>query len=307
VTAVRDQGWAPVVALALVTLSLGIVDPPLLIFVPLALVVVALPPRRPVMLAFAMFVIWLAFQAGPATGALWNFGRGWALVLGAWFVMILALTPSWSFLSRAITAVVGTAATMCVLIAVNRGGLSGLDVEFGQRLTAGLQWMSSRLGENTSTEEYNRISGLIIQAWTDVYPALLGLESVAALGLTWWAYNRLAASEKPAFAPWVELRFRDELIWLLIAGLVVILAPVDPLTHRAGLNVLVFMVGLYAARGAAVLSMLGGAPGPLGYLLGAVLVLLMFPFVIATTLLVGLSDTWLDLRARRAASQSPGS
>jgi hypothetical protein len=37
------------------------------------------------------------------------------------------------------------------------------------------------------------------------------------------------------------------------------------------------------------------------------LVLFLTPFVMATTFLVGLSDTWLDIRARRRASSTPGS
>jgi ABC-type branched-subunit amino acid transport system permease subunit len=56
-----------------------------------------------------------------------------------------------------------------------------------------------------------------------------------------------------------------------------------------------------------VLVVIGGAPGPLGVVIGALVVVLLTPFVMATTFLVGLSDTWLDIRARRAASPTPGS
>lgn len=306
-TAVRNRGWAAVAALASVVLSLWIVQPPLLIFVPLALMLVALPPRRPMLLALAIFVIWLVFRPVLTSGVMWNFERGWALVLGAWFVLVVALTPGWRFLTRSITAVVGTAGTMCLLIAVNRGGLSALDVEYGAMMSAAFEQWTTMLQDDQTADSFRQMSGMLVRTMTDIYPALLGLESVAALGVTWWAYCQLAHTPEPTFGPWRDLRFPDELIWLLIAGLVMFLVPLDPLTHRAGLNVLVFMSGLYAARGAAVLTALGGAPGPLGWVLGALIVALMFPFVMATTLLVGLSDTWLDLRARRAASQSPGS
>jgi hypothetical protein len=64
---------------------------------------------------------------------------------------------------------------------------------------------------------------------------------------------------------------------------------------------------LYALRGAAVLLVIGGASGPLAVVVGMLLVLFLTPFVMATTFLVGLSDTWLDIRARRRASSTPGS
>ena len=61
-----------------------------------------------------------------------------------------------------------------------------------------------------------------------------------------------------------------------------------------------FMAVLYALRGAAVLVVIRGVPGPLGMVVGALLVVFMYPLVMATTFIVGLSDTWLDIRARRA-------
>jgi hypothetical protein len=37
-------------------------------------------------------------------------------------------------------------------------------------------------------------------------------------------------------------------------------------------------------------------------MIGGVLFLLLYPLVMATTVLVGVTDTWLDIRARRAAA-----
>jgi len=61
---------------------------------------------------------------------------------------------------------------------------------------------------------------------------------------------------------------------------------------------------LYALRGLAVMIALFGAPGPLGVVFGALMLLFLFPMVLATTLMVGLSDTWLDLRARARGSST---
>ena len=45
-------------------------------------------------------------------------------------------------------------------------------------------------------------------------------------------------------------------------------------------------------------------PFVLGMVVGTLLVVFLYPFVMATTFIVGLSDTWLDIRARREASSS---
>jgi hypothetical protein len=37
--------------------------------------------------------------------------------------------------------------------------------------------------------------------------------------------------------------------------------------------------------------------------LGALLVVFLYPLVMAATFLVGLSDTWLDIRARRSTGR----
>ena len=45
----------------------------------------------------------------------------------------------------------------------------------------------------------------------------------------------------------------------------------------------------------------------MGLLLGVLLVILLYPVVMATTFVVGLFDTWFDIRARRKAPTNPGS
>jgi hypothetical protein len=101
---------------------LSVVQPVLLIFVPLALLFIALPPRRPFWLALALFLGYFALM-GRADGSLWYIERGWALVLGAWFVVIVALVPAWGFLSSALSALVLSGLTAVGFAAANHGGL----------------------------------------------------------------------------------------------------------------------------------------------------------------------------------------
>jgi hypothetical protein len=51
---------------------------------------------------------------------MWYFERGWALLLGAWFVVMVVVLPRRGFLTRALGAVGATTATAAIFLAVNR-------------------------------------------------------------------------------------------------------------------------------------------------------------------------------------------
>ena len=131
--------------------------------------------------------------------------------------------------------------------------------------------------------------------WVLWIPALLALASLAGLAVAWWAFRRLVAREGSPLAPLRQFRFNDGLVWLLVAGGVLLLAGagygigVEHGTARAGSNLLLFTAALYALRGLAVLLVIAGAPGPVGMVLGGVLLLLLYPLVMATTFFVGLT------------------
>jgi hypothetical protein len=95
------------------------------------------------------------------------------------------------------------------------------------------------------------------------------------------------------------------MVWLLIAGLLLVVFPVGDLAARAGSNLLAFMGTLFALRGLGVLLVLAGMPGPLGLTLAFVVGLLLYPMVMAASFVIGLSDIWLDIRRRWAAARPP--
>jgi hypothetical protein len=167
-------------------------------------------------------------------------------------------------------------------------------------------WQSMDAG-TAMRVDMGRVMYQVAEMQGRLFPALLALASLAALGVAWWAFGRVGQGVGQPLSRWRDFRFRDELVWLLIAGVALLLLPLDQLATRMGENLLLFMAVLYVLRGAAVLLVLGGATGPIGMVIGALLVVLLTPFVMATTFLVGLSDTWLDIRARRETSSTPGS
>jgi hypothetical protein len=60
------------------------------------------------------------------------------------------------------------------------------------------------------------------------------------------------------------------------------------------------MGALYALRGAAVFLFVSGGMSVFGYLMLAVLLVLVTPVVLGMAALIGIGDTWLDLRTRAA-------
>jgi len=134
-----------------------------------------------------------------------------------------------------------------------------------------------------------------------VFPALVGLSSMAALGVAWWVYVRLARESDQGLRPLSEFRFNDQLVWIFIGGLLLVLLGSGQALDRAGTNAVVFMGALYALRGAAVLVFLSGGLSMVGAALVAVAMLFVAPVILTGTLVVGLSDTWFDLRERARA------
>ena len=127
---------------------------------------------------------------------------------------------------------------------------------------------------------------------------------MAALGVAWWARSRLTRDEGAALGPLRDFRFNDHLVWLLVAGLVLILAQWGDALGRVGSNAVVFMGVLYALRGAAVFVFVSGGLSLFGYVTFLLGIVLAAPVVVAVAVLIGIGDTWLDLRARAAENKA---
>jgi len=287
-------------------------DPLALIGLPLALVLLALSPRRPAQLLLAALAAVLAL-AGTPRDAIWQFDRGWALLLGAWFVVALLALKRASFTARALLATAATAATAAIFLLVRPGSYAGLEQAITTQLRAAVAQQITLWNAAGAKLPPTFAEGMyrVVQTRAFLAPALAGLASMAGLALAWGLYRRMVARDERALPPLRQFRFRDELVWLLVAGALLVLVPgLGPGAVRVGANLLTFMGALYALRGVAVvMSMSSGAFGVGGLLLVlfAALADSWIPaLVMAVAVLVGLTDTWLDLRARLAAPPSPG-
>jgi len=300
VTEERGRGWGAALALALFAVLVSSIHPALLLAVPLGLLMVGLPPlRSPYRLVGALLLVLLF--AAPMGGAVWMAERGWSLLVGGSFLAVVALWPRGGFLHRGLAAIAAAVVVAAAVLGIG-GAWRGLEMQVAERFRAAADFWSERMtagdaaGAEQAAETFARIAELEIH----LYPAMLTLASLAALGAVWFAYRRLVDRSRDVLPPLRQFRFDDHLVWLFIVGAVLVVVPLNEAASRAGANLATFMAALYVLRGAAVVIALTAPAGLMAWLLAGFAVL-MLPFVAGAALIVGLSDTWLDLRARMAA------
>ena len=265
----------------------------------------------------ALAAVVLATRQAPSSPGFDALARGWALLLAAAFGFVCLVARRQRFLGRALAAF-GIALAMGVtVLAVSRTNPARVANVVGTELsTRGAKdlerWEQTwaqpegqrRRAEDPVADSLVQVVGERIatlpQASTAVFPALLGLESLLALALAWAIFHRISRVRLGApLAPLREFRFNDQLVWGLVAGLTMVLLPSLAAMRGLGANLLVFFGALYVLRGAGVVAFFM-APGWATTLALAVCALLFGPFLAVGALGLGLGDTWLDWRTRRA-------
>ena len=302
-------GWGTAAWLTLSVLLLSALDGLPLVFVPLALLLLTAAGRRwrwiagGVLLGMSGLVL--------ATGPLGGISRGWALLVGGAFVLVTVVRPAWSVLPRALASLAGAGAAAAAWL-----GLSGQWLRLDRLIREHLERVSEmtfaavREGASDSPllTELASAAGQVAELQALLFPALIGLQTLAALALGSWVVSSFSGHGLAGFVvrPWREFRFNDQLVWLLIGGLALVLLPLSSLAERAGYNAIVFMAALYALRGVGVVLFVSvGASRLLMIMVGALATLFLYPLVLVAAILIGLGDTWLDVRGRAMAASRP--
>jgi hypothetical protein len=164
-------------------------------------------------------------------------------------------------------------------------------------VSAAIETLRFLRGAEGLTEAVQESALQAVRLQAAVFPALLGLASLSALGLGWWLFLRLAEGRGDGIEPLGEFRFHDHLVWVLILGLAILLSSSGAL-ERLGANAVVFMGALYALRGVAVILFITGGLSLFGALLFLLGFILVAPLFLVGAFVIGLGDTWLNLRAR---------
>lgn len=305
------RGWALVRALglAIAVVALAPLSPLVLVFVPLAVFLLAYHFRNPVAVGVAALVLLAAFGGVPEDPSpVWYAERAWALLVAGGFIVAGVLRPSAGVLVRSLAGIGVGIGAVGVSSALRPGLISSVDWWVETQMSRVADEATTWLGQGS--EGWTGLGAAVrevIEVQVLLYPALLALATLAALAVGWYVVDRLSGAGE-ALGPLREFRFRDELVWLLIAGLLLFLLPVGEVAERLGENVMAFMGGLYLLRGVAVLLWVGAALVTSGWIaaLWAAAALLFYPVVVGAALLMGLTDTWLDLRERLRRARDAG-
>lgn len=296
-----DSGaWLRALALFFVVLITSVVQPTVLVAAPFVLLV-ALRGMRGGGAFFATVLAAIVLVAGPQDGV-WYVERAWALMVGGLFAAVSVARPGWRLTSRALVAVSGTALVWAAYMLVQTGAWAAIDWTVSDRLLAAYGTMLDmvallRQGDPV-TPAFASAIYRTVEAQASVFPALVALESMAALAVAWWLYVRLLQGRDGGISPIGRFRFNDHLVWVLVVALLLVIVSSGDAVTRIGANLAVFMGALYAMRGIGVVVFVSGGLSLFGYTMFVLGLLFAAPVVIGFTVLFGIADTWLDLRER---------
>ena len=306
-TARPERTWLRAVALLLVTLVLAVFSAGVLVAVPFLALAMVLGTRKFATVMAATLAVMVTLGV-TARGGIWYLERGWAVVLAGWFVVLTMRWPGSRFFPRALAAVLGTFALVAALLALQPGSWAMVNWLVTEGIMKSVSLAMSLLTALNSERDIP--TAMVNTAFATaaqqgrLFPALLGLSSLAGLGVAWWGYVRLAAGSDQGLGPLKDFRFNDHFVWLLLVGLTLIVLGLGEVWTLAGTNTVVFMGGLYAIRGAAVVLFFNGGMSLFGFVVVALGMLFLAPVVIMGALVIGVGDTWLDLRAKAEALAS---
>lgn len=308
-----ERGWtlARASLLVVATLLLSPMSPVWFVFVPLALLLLAFRSEDWMSVAVAAVILGLGFAGSRPGGIEWYVPRAWSLIAGGAFIAVSIGRGRNAWLDRSLQAI-GVGLAFVLLIGLARPGvLEGVNWwmtgEIRQAAVAAGGILEQLQG--SADPEIRRQLEVAVQRWVgfqqDVYPAMLLLATVAALGLAWFGFERLSGRFRSP-GPLREFRFSNHLIWLLIGGLCLLVLPLGRVAFRVGENATLFMGGLYLVRGAAILLWIGATAATTVWsaVLLSLAALFLYPVVLGTALLLGLSDTWIDLRERLSRART---
>ena len=304
---------------AIAYLGIAFVSPFALVAVPLAVYLVAQRPARrdaivAVLVAAAAASLALAGPADPFAAL----EGAWLVLLAGALGIVLVARPGRSFVPTALLVLALAAGAAALLVWLTP--LSWPEVTWRVTRHFGLQarMLLGQIAQAAeaaggdapafvATLERSVESG--IRMASGVFPALLLLQSFAALALAWTLYQRVARAPQGApLARLREFRFDDNLIWGIVLALVGILVPRIVGVGLLGGNLAVFFGGLYTVRGVAVVAALAAAAGIEGLLATAgatLIVLFLAPLAAMAALALGVTDTWVDWRRRLKRAAGP--
>lgn len=266
-------------------------------------------------------LVWLALAAWMllrplSGGSPFEFmARGWAIVLVSMFGIACMLGGRRLFLSRALSAVAATFVFAGAVVLVSNVSPGRVQRTLSDELDRRAAPLNAQVQQTTSAPEWQNFAAQnprwaamveqMMDSWNQLpditvsfFPALLALESIAALALAWGLFHRISRTRLgPPLARLRDFKFGDQLVWGLLAGIVLVVIPTLGALRGLGINLIMFFGALYVLRGLGVLAWFI-AERRLALAILILLALLFTPAVGILALGLGLGDTWVDWRGR---------
>lgn len=324
----REQGWRRLVLALLAAFILPAV-PVLRPLLPVERMVVLVVPgiaacalvgwwrggRGSIALAWVVLAAWLAASLVRTGSAFDRLAVGWAMLVAAVFGVLCVITGVRPMLGRALAAVGFALMLSVAAFAIGDGTAAQARRVAAAELERRAAQSLAQWDANARTPEWRDLTArnpdlaemedrmreqldALPAAGIVALPAMLALETLAALGLAWALFHRLSRTRiGPPLSRLREFRFNDQLVWGLVVGITLFVLPALADLREAGINLIVFFGALYLLRGFGVLTWFL-APRGLALALLFAMVLLAPPLVGAAALWFGLGDTWFDWRSR---------
>lgn len=241
--------------------------------------------------------------------------RGWAIVLVSMFGIACMLGGRRLFLSRALSAVAATFVFAGAVVLVSDASSGRVQRTLSDELDRRAAPWNAQVQATTMAPEWQnfvadnpRFAAMVeqmLENWNrmpDVtvsfFPALLALESLAALALAWGLFHRISRTRVgPPLSRLRDFRFGDQLVWGFLVGIVLVVIPSLGTFRGLGFNLTLFFGALYVLRGLGVLAWFI-AERRLALAVLILLAILFTPAVGILALGLGLGDTWVDWRGR---------
>ncbi len=327
----REQRWAGTIAALVVMCAVPLV-PPLRVLVPIEQALLLITPalavcslvgwwsggRLSLAIIWGVLAVWvLSITDQTAVPHFDRIARGWALLLAASFGIVSVLMPGWRFFYRALGAVgLALSIGVGVVLVLEVTAQEIADVMLREFIARNQEFVDAYQAQLSQSSQLRRLAeenpmfasfakdvpeqlqNMALSA-ASVFPALLALQSLAALAVGWSLFHRLSRTRigEPLGALG-DFRFDDQFIWGLLLGITMLVLPSLAGLKPVGWMLLVFFGGLYVVRGLGVVVWaLKKRPRWV-----SVVVIVFFVAVpaYAAAVLVGLGvgDTWVDWRQR---------
>jgi hypothetical protein len=279
----------------------------------------------------SLAIVWTAltawlFTLAPPSGvgtAYYDLARAWGLVVAGAFGLVCIIGRQRSFLERSLSAIVVAALLSLLLLVFSGESPSQAENIFANEFTSRnaaaavvMQESAKVIGKSAPrfAEMANEVAGERLQVQetlsrsaAPLFPALLALEALAACALAWALYHRLSRTRiGAALAPLSHFAFSDQLVWALVAGVTMIVLPTLAAVGPMGRNLTFFVGALYVLRGYGIYAWFISRRVAVVSVLIAVAAFPISLLTVPAALGLGLTDTWLDWRARLGVVR-PGS